>query len=248
MNYPLIPKTAPGQESTLRDVILNGDTSRGFDKSSLQIINYDSLTDACDKLHTFLTAFLVPDDELVARFAILKESAYEREPSLREGSGCFNDAELTKLQNMRSDYVFTAQTRQQRSQQLVQARMQAIASALISENPTYIKKVTTVPIDGFSITLGAGKDQYFEGESAVQKLSQAPVKLVCYQARPNNDLSTIGALALYGGTKSGALASFDQAGKLSSLVFMNPKDIGDVVGIDVNTWLNPAVANCRFPS
>jgi hypothetical protein len=241
MVVPIVPSTTPGSETTLYKIVLNGDAAGGFKLSNLNsATTVASLATACQNLRFFLASFLVPDDALVARYAVLKGSPYDSQPTLRAGSGCFDQGDDQKLMGMRDDYRFSAQPRESLNPRSPGALMGPILVALLSGNPGLIGTVVTTPSSNFYLVLGKNPSDYVQGSAAVARLSQSPLRLTCYQARPSNDLSSIAALATYNGTTTGSLVSFDAKGNLASVVLMSPDDLAAVTGISVKDWLDPS--------
>lgn len=139
----------------------------GFDLSSLKsATNQESLSDACTKLRQFLSSFLIPDDALVASFAVLQNSVYDRRPDLRKDSGCFTEVDLETLRTkMGPQFVFSDHSREEmeRRDRLIEARMLPIRTALLSQNPALIQKNIADPIDKFDIAFSKNKKDYFLG-------------------------------------------------------------------------------------
>jgi hypothetical protein len=242
---PIVPSVAPGSQTTLDKIVLNGDVTNGFDKLSLiNASNNESLSNACSHLKRFLSGFLIPDDALVARYALLKESSYDKNPNLREQSGCLTDDEQALLITMRKDFTFSEQPREDRDNSAINNKMKPILSALLSRNPTLIGTIIGDPDGKFYVVLGKEKTDYLVGKDAVAKLSDVQMKLVCYQARSDHDLSSIAAVAIFGGHKTGAIVSFDGQDKLSSITLMPPENVADSLGVDRQLWLDPKKDSC----
>ncbi|MCU0596556.1 MAG: hypothetical protein MUC98_13995 [Desulfobacterota bacterium] len=145
-----------------------GASSR-FDLSTLgSATDQEALADACMKLRQFLASFLIPDDALAARFAVLKDSSYQKHPLLQKGSGCFQDPEeLQTLETkMGPDFVFPNQKREKLAiarDKLIEEKMKVIRDALLTGNPAHIERIITRPIERFYIVLGKQRTRLPEG-------------------------------------------------------------------------------------
>jgi hypothetical protein len=155
------------------------------------------------------------------------------------------DDEMARLQTeMGSAFVFSDQTRQARGRKAVESRMAPILTALLSQNEGAIEDVVISPVDKFQIVLGKDKTDFLTAHDAIRKLSEEPLKLSCYQARPMADLSSIAAVAAFSGKKKGAVVAFDNNGKLASVMLMPPSEVAFAMGIDTKQWLDPKNPNC----
>lgn len=241
----IVPSTNAGSQTNLYSIVLNGTATNGFKLGSLNSSStQDSLDNACEDLKRFLAGFLVPNDALVGRFAILKGSPYEKLPSLRANSSCFAPAELTSLVGLNAAYTFSQQPRDDagvRDAKVAQ-KMAPIRTALLLQNPVVLAQLVDSPPTSFYIALGRQASDYFQGQAAIDKLSQSAVALSCFQARPGHDLSTIAALATYNGAQTAAIASFGQNDKLTSLVLMPPDDVIAATGIKKASWLDTSAS------
>jgi hypothetical protein len=248
---PIVRGVDPNTPTTLTDILKDGKASAGIDSSTLaSATNQQSLTTACRNLKDFLASFLIPDDRLVARFAILQGSPYETLPELRPNSDCFSDSEINQLN--RWGFAFSTQDRTPRNSQAVNDRMSPITMDLLSQNPALIKRDVTDPIAKFYVSLGTSKMDFFQGADAISALSLKPVTLSCYQARPTKNLSSIAAIADYNGSKTGAIVAFDNAGKLASLTLRAPDKVSSAMGLNHNlasnqkAWPDQTKASCNL--
>jgi hypothetical protein len=241
----LVPSSSAGAQTNLDKIILNGDAVDGFNRSSLvSPTDAGALRDACGKLKSFLASFLVPNDALAARYAVLENSAYALHPALRGDSACFSDSELSLLATgSNNEFIFSTQERGTRDKDDTRAKMDPLASAFAAGNKIKLREHLVSPLDDLSITLGKSDGDYYRGEDAVAKLVE--LRLSCYQARPDNDLSSIAALVKYGATKTGAILSFDSGGKLKELTLMDVDTVSELMKIDKTKWLNNAGTDCR---
>jgi hypothetical protein len=242
----IVPSASPNAQTTLYSIVLNGTATNGFKLGSLNSSSTkDSLDNACEDLKRFLATFLIPDDALVARFSVLKGSPYEKLPSLRANSSCFDKTELTSLVGLNPAYAFSQQPRDDKAirDAKVKKKMTPIQTALASQNPAVLAQSIQSPPTNFYIALSQKAADYYHGQPAIDKLSQTPIALTCFQARPGNDLSTIAALAMYNGTQTAGIVSFDEHDKFASLVLMPPDNVVAATGIDKNSWLDTTAAS-----
>jgi hypothetical protein len=237
---PIVPSEAPGAQTTLYKIALNGDAAGGFKLANLNSATTEaSLATACQNLRLFLSSFLIPDDALAARYAILKGSPYDLQPNLRDSSGCFDPGQTENLAAMNARYVFPDRSRQSSGPRNPARVMAPIIIPLLSQNPGLIQTIVATPVTKFYLVLGKNEADYLQGTAAITRLSQSALKLSCFQAPPSSDLSSIAALAEYNGTTTGALASFDTNGRLASIVLLSPADIASTTGVSLTTWLDP---------
>lgn len=246
MRLPICPSTTPGAQTDLQRILINGDATGGFTLRDITAASDPaSLSERCNQLKQFLARILIPDDALAARFAVLKMSNYEKMPELRADSGCFDDTELVTLRKMETTtgapFTFSEKGGKEpgRNNDTVTTIMAPITTTLLSGNASLIKnRHITKPVNNFSLVLGAGDENYLTGDDAVVRLAQERIWLVCYQARPNFDLSSIASIAVRGEIRTGAIVSFDENKKITSLVLMPSQDVARGIGIEKANWLD----------
>jgi hypothetical protein len=249
MSSVIVPSKIPTAQTTLYKIVLNGDAAGGFKLAGLNTASTtDALGNACNDLRLFLSSFLIPDDALVARFAVLKGSPYEKQPQLRTGSNCFSDTDISNLASFRPDFRFSSQNRQDYSPRDLDKLMRPITARLLTQNQAAIRSVVTTPVTNFQAVLSKDAADFLQGDAAIARLVAARVQLTCYQARPSSDLSSVAALAVYDGTTTGAVVSFDGSAKLTSLILMSPDDVASSTGVDKSLWLNSRTGGCAVTS
>lgn len=232
----------PSGQTNLEKLILNGDVTSGFDwKSLAAATNVPSLQTACTHLDDFLAGFLIDDDRLAAKFAVLRTSPYADDPTLRAGSNCFTDGQLKTLSSMNADYVFADATKTQRAPSAAQEKMDPIRVAIASGNASLIKTILVTDTTKFFLSLGPNTADFYSSDPAIAKFGT--LRLSCYQAG-QRDLGVIGGVLTDGATKEAALFTFDSGGLLSHVVVMSPTDAANALGVLPTTWLDPSTMAC----
>ena len=244
MSDPIVAGLPSGQ-TNLDKLILNGDVTNGFDwKSLVAATNTSSLRTACEHLDNFLASFLIDDDRLAARFAVLRDSPYGDDPTLRQGSGCFSDTEIsTTLPSMNAAYVFDDPSRTPRTNSNISDQMDPIAEAIASGNASLIKTLLITDTRKFFITLGSHQSDFYQGDNAIAEFDT--LRLSCYQAGQQRNLAVMGSVLTVGQIKETALFTFDDNGLLEHVVVMSPSDAAAALGIDLSTWVDPQAVTCK---
>lgn len=191
----------------------------------------------CNGLKGLLSRFLTEQDGLLARQAVLalQMPNYLASAALRS-EACLSRSEVRDLAQVSPDLALPDLKRERLSQRDagVRARMLPITVALRNQDQAAFERLLADPA---SFTLhvleeGAGPGSGGIGSAAIRQVMAASLRSGCYRAAPEQGLAAIPAIArLPGKGAAGMLAQFDDAGKLTGLVFAEPAFLARLTGI-----------------
>lgn len=195
----------------------------------------------CNGLKGLLSRFLTEQDGLLARQAVLalQMPNYLASAALRS-EACLSRSEAGELAQISPDLALPDLERERLSQRDagLRARMLPITVALRNQDQAAFKRLLADPA---SFTLhvleegaGPGDRQHPGGigSAAIRQVMAASMRSGCYRAPPEQGLAAIPAIArLPGRGATGMLAQFDDAGKLTGLVFAEPAFLARLTGI-----------------
>lgn len=221
--------------SVLRDNRVGGVNLSGLSSSD----KADEIRNQCSVIKEWLSSFLVGDDELVVRYAIMyKYSAYDRLYHIRS-KDCFSEPELRHLAAIsNNEYRFADPTPRKTNRNGEIQQLGLLLSGALDRPADYLdelRNIVTAPMDYFVLRVPGKPSQY--GEGALKALKSA-VGFSCYQARKDSDdLRVIGGFVEFSDGRKPALVSYDPSGKIEQVeIVEDVATVRHVLRLDDTEW------------
>ncbi|MBT0670839.1 hypothetical protein HT136_20945 [Novosphingobium profundi] len=248
INRAMFPADITSVNSMAKTITQN--LAGGFSHESLNsATTRDSMAQQCQAVRRWLGQFLVGDDALAARFAVVR--AYSRYNTMSDirSVECFSASDINRLKSLSAEYVFAdpivdAVPYKVRVSNINAALGQVVSGTMIDSSYDTLKALL-IELDSFRFTDASHKSLF--GADAMLALGRDFSTFVCVQEKSGGKLLSVGALAVMSaGGKTPVLLSFDQAGKLEHVELTSPETVQAMLKVSPAEWPGPQAA-CKLP-
>ena len=233
LDSAMVP-SALDKDNTIAKAITSNEAT-GLSTAGLsEATDPEAMTGQCRNINSWLNNFLVGDDVLVARCAIVKSfTKYDVNPKIRS-SNCFGEDEINRLKVLSASYTFSADVpKTQDRSTTITSRMNAIGDQLDdpkdnfgSDDSVYAK----------AFRYADGKGNLFFNADAVHAFQTATFGVQCFQGSGVNGDASAVATIVRGNTSSAAIFSFDSQGKLSQVELNSVDNVQKTLGLTPDKW------------